>query len=158
MSLDVQTAILQRRSIRRFSPRPIDDAVLLELVELARLYASGGNIQPVRFSILSAPPYKDQLFHLLHWAAYIPGFSISAEERPPHISSFYGTQKSAMAVRLRLVQQPQRLCLPPKSMDSPPVVSAIFPQKAFQSFYQFRQNMRLNLSLQSDTLRRQAQL
>ena len=83
MSLDVQTAILQRRSIRRFSPRPIDDAVLLELVELARLYASGGNIQPVRFSILSAPPYKDQLFHLLHWAAYIPGFSISAEERPP---------------------------------------------------------------------------
>lgn len=81
--MDVQTAILQRRSIRRFSPRPIDDAVLLELVELARLYASGGNIQPVRFSILSAPPCKDQLFHLLHWAAYIPGFSISAEERPP---------------------------------------------------------------------------
>ena len=83
MSLDVKTAILLRHSIRRFSSKAIEASVLLELVELARLYASGGNIQPVRFSILSAPPYKDQLFHFLHWAAYIPGFSISAEERPP---------------------------------------------------------------------------
>lgn len=83
MSLDVKTAILQRRSIRRFSPKPIEDAVLFELVELACLYASGGNMQPVRFSILSATPYKDQLFHLLHWAAYLPGFSIPSGERPP---------------------------------------------------------------------------
>lgn len=83
MSLDVKTAILLRHSIRRFSSKTIEDSVLLELVELARLYASGGNIQPVRFSILSAPPYKDQLFHLLHWAAYLPGFSIPSGERPP---------------------------------------------------------------------------
>lgn len=81
--MDVKTAILQRRSIRRFSPKPIEDAVLFELVELACLYASGGNMQPVRFSILSATPYKDQLFHLLHWAAYLPGFSIPSGERPP---------------------------------------------------------------------------
>ena len=81
--MDVKTAILQRRSIRRFSSKLIEESVLLELVALARLYASGGNIQPVRFSILSVPPYTDQLFHLLHWAAYLPGFSIPSQEQPP---------------------------------------------------------------------------
>lgn len=48
-----------------------------------------------------------------------PAFLFHRENGHPHMSSFYGTQKSAMAARLNLVQQPQRLCLPPKSMDLP---------------------------------------
>ena len=55
-----------------------------------------------------------------------PAFLFHRENGHPHMSSFYGTQKSAIAARLNLVQQPQRLCSPPKSMDLPPVVSAIF--------------------------------
>lgn len=81
--MEVKTAIRQRRSIRRFSAKPVAFEVLLELVELARFYASGGNLQPIRFSILSAQPFKDQLFHLLNWAAYLPEFYIPAEEQPP---------------------------------------------------------------------------
>lgn len=81
--VDVKTAILHRRSIRRFSPEPVDSSLLIELVSLARLYASGGNLQPVRFSIQSSPSYLNQLFQLLHWAAYLPDFHISVEEQPP---------------------------------------------------------------------------
>ena len=47
--MDIQTAIMNRRTIRRFAPKPITDRQLTALVDLARLYASGGNLQPIRF-------------------------------------------------------------------------------------------------------------
>lgn len=81
--MDVKTAILQRRSIRRFSPENVEEAALSELVSLARLYASSGNLQPVRFLIVSRHAQAESVFSLLHWAAYLPEFQIAPEERPP---------------------------------------------------------------------------
>lgn len=79
--MDMKEAILSRRSIRRFLPKPVEDSVLLELVELARFYASGGNLQPIRFAIVSREPARSQLFAGLKWAMYLPQFSIREDQR-----------------------------------------------------------------------------
>lgn len=75
-------AMYQRRSIRKFSPEPIPVSDLKEIVEVARLYPSGGNLQPVRFAVLSAKELTDALFADLKWAMYLPGYTIGETERP----------------------------------------------------------------------------
>lgn len=80
--MDVQTAIMQRRTIRRFQNKPVDPSVLRELVRLSRLYASGGNLQPIRYAVVTKQELLDNVFKTLKWAAYLPGFEIKEDERP----------------------------------------------------------------------------
>lgn len=51
--MQVQEAIRTRRSIRRFQDRPVDGETLKKLVDLARLHASGGNMQPLRYAVIA---------------------------------------------------------------------------------------------------------
>ena len=75
--------VLKNRSYRRFYKDPIDRKTLEELVDLARLSASGGNLQPLKY-MLSCDEEKNYLiFPTLSWAGYLrewPG--PSKEERP----------------------------------------------------------------------------
>ena len=71
-----------RRSIRKFRPEPVSHDCLKEIVEVARLYPSGGNLQPVRFAIVSSQELNDVVFADLKWAMYLPGFTIAPHERP----------------------------------------------------------------------------
>lgn len=75
-------AMLLRRSIRKFRPERIPYACLKHMVEVSRLYPSGGNLQPVRFAIVSTPALTDSLFADLRWAMYLPGYTIAPSERP----------------------------------------------------------------------------
>ena len=47
--MEVFRAILERRSIRSFSDRPVADEAVERLLEAARWAPSGGNVQPWRF-------------------------------------------------------------------------------------------------------------
>jgi len=80
--MDVKTAILNRRSIRKFDARPIDDRQLVQLVDLARFHATGGNTQPLSYAIVSRDPMKRQIFDLLAWAAYLPDYTCTEEFQP----------------------------------------------------------------------------
>lgn len=80
--MDVQTAILQRRTIRRFQKTAVDPERIRKLVDLSRLYASGGNLQPIRYIGVTEKKLRDKIFPALRWAAYLPGFQISEENRP----------------------------------------------------------------------------
>ena len=75
-------AMLQRRSIRKFRPEVVPVSVLREIVEISRLYPSGGNLQPVRFAIITRKDLRDAVFADLKWAMYLPGYTISGNERP----------------------------------------------------------------------------
>ena len=75
-------AILSRRSIRKFRPDPVSVDALREIVEVSRLYPSGGNLQPVRFAIISEKNLCDAIFSDLKWAMYLPGYTIGDTERP----------------------------------------------------------------------------
>jgi nitroreductase len=76
--------ILKNRSYRRFyEDISIEYETLEELVDLARLSATGGNMQPLKF-ILSCDPQKNALiFPHLMWAAYLKDWPGPVEgERP----------------------------------------------------------------------------
>ena len=75
-------AMQLRRSIRKFRPEPIPAVQLKEIVEISRLYPSGGNLQPVRFAIVTSPELTDAVFSDLRWAMYLPDFTIEPDERP----------------------------------------------------------------------------
>lgn len=75
-------AMQKRRSIRKFRPDPIDTADLKQIVEISRLYPTGGNLQPVRFAIVYTTPLTDAIFEDLKWAMYLPGYTIAQNERP----------------------------------------------------------------------------
>jgi nitroreductase len=76
--------VTRNRSYRRFiQSTAVSRATLEELVELARLSASGGNQQPLKY-ILSCEPQRNALvFQTLSWARLIEGWGGPAEgERP----------------------------------------------------------------------------
>ena len=76
--------IVRNRSYRRFCQEvPIPCEVLRELVDLARLSASGANRQPLKY-ILSCDAEKNVLiFPNLAWAGYLPDWGGPHEgERP----------------------------------------------------------------------------
>ena len=80
----IKDLIAKNRSYRRFfENEKISRETLLDLVELARLSASGGNIQPLKF-ILSYESKKNALiFPHLSWAGYLKDWDGPIEgERP----------------------------------------------------------------------------
>lgn len=80
--MDIKTAICQRRTIRRFLNKPVTPEQLRTLADLSRLYASGGNLQPIRYVGVTDPALLDKIFATLRWAAYLPGFVIREDQRP----------------------------------------------------------------------------
>ena len=80
--MDVKTAILKRRSIRKFEARPIEADKLTALVDLARFHATGGNVQPLSYAIVSKDPLKQKVFEQLAWAAYLPDYTCTEDHQP----------------------------------------------------------------------------
>ena len=76
--------ISANRSCRRFRQEsPIDESTLLELVDLARLSASGGNAQQLKYILSYSPERNAAIFPHLAWAAGLPDWPGPAEgERP----------------------------------------------------------------------------
>jgi len=72
------------RSVRRFdSSQKIDRAAIIELVGLTRLCASGRNLQPLRYHIITEPEECDRLFPALAWAGYYTDWTGPAESERP---------------------------------------------------------------------------
>lgn len=81
--MNVNTAILSRRSIRRFKQKPISITILKKLVNAARLAPSAANLQPLEFFIVNNHELCDKVFETLSWAGYIkPEWRPNKKERP----------------------------------------------------------------------------
>lgn len=80
--MNIEAAIVNRRTIRHFRNIPVEMDLLRKLVSLSRLYASGGNIQPIRYAAVNDESTLNSIFDTLKWAAYLPDFTISREQRP----------------------------------------------------------------------------
>jgi nitroreductase len=72
------------RSIRRFrESEEISTQTLRGLVELARVSASAGNLQPLRFYLSNTPEKNAEIFPALGWAGYLKDWPGPARgERP----------------------------------------------------------------------------
>ena len=76
--------VVKTRSYRRFvESEPITLETMQELVDLARLAASGANMQPLKFMVSCEPDRNAAIFPLLAWAGYLEDWPGPGEgERP----------------------------------------------------------------------------
>ena len=76
--------VLGNRSYRRFHQEvPVDLDLLRELVDLARLSASGANLQPLKYILSNEAGRNAAIFDTLGWAAYLKDWAGPEEgERP----------------------------------------------------------------------------
>src|SRR5512133_86440 len=71
------------RSYRRFyEDVPVGERVLRDLVDLARVSASGRNLQPLRYVLSCDPARNELIFPQLSWAGYLGGWKPAVGERP----------------------------------------------------------------------------
>jgi len=80
----IKELILKNRTYRRFyEDVKIERDVLEELIDLARLSSSGGNLQPLKYIISNEPEKNNLIFKHLKWAAYFTDWDGPCEgERP----------------------------------------------------------------------------
>jgi nitroreductase len=76
--------VQKTRSYRRFHQEAtIEESTLRELVDLARLSASGANRQPLKFALVCDPETNAAVYAHLSWAAYLEDWPGPSEgERP----------------------------------------------------------------------------
>ncbi len=81
----MRDTVVTNRSIRRFKQdERVMAATLRKFVDLARQTASGANLQPLRYIIVSGPEACDRIFPNLAWAGYLRDWAGPEEgERPP---------------------------------------------------------------------------
>lgn len=82
--MKLKSLILKNRSYRRFHQKHfITRKVLSDLVDLARLSASGANLQPLKFILSYKPDKNKKIFSNLAWAGYLKTWNGPEEgERP----------------------------------------------------------------------------
>ncbi len=82
--MTVRDLLTRSRSFRRFrEDRPIDDRVLRELVDLARLCPSAANRQPLKYLISCDPERNALIFGHLRWAAALKDWPGPTEQERP---------------------------------------------------------------------------
>ena len=76
--------VLKNRSTRRFrEEQKVTRETLTQLVDLARLSASGGNAQPLKYMLSCDPERNTAIFPCLGWAGYLKDWDGPAPgERP----------------------------------------------------------------------------
>ncbi len=81
----IRELIVQTRTIRRFKEdERLDETVLRELIDLARLGGSARNSQPLRYMMVTDRQLCARIFPHLGWAGYLTDWPGPAEgERPP---------------------------------------------------------------------------
>lgn len=57
-AMTVSDAVASRRSVRAFTDRPVDTALLRDMLERAQRAPSGGNVQPWMVSVLTGEPLQ----------------------------------------------------------------------------------------------------
>lgn len=66
-NVEFDQVIQRRRSIRNFKADPVPDQAIFDILEAARLAASGGNIQPWRFVVIKSQEIKEKLKAATRW-------------------------------------------------------------------------------------------
>lgn len=82
--MKLKDLVKANRSYRRFDPRiAVEAATLRELVDLARLSASGANLQPLKYYLSGQPGTNSEIFSHLSWAGYLKGWNGPSEDERP---------------------------------------------------------------------------
>jgi nitroreductase len=79
----IKELVRKTRSCRRFREEPVPVELLRDLIDLARLSASGANLQPLKYILSGERETNEIIFPLLKWAGYLKEWEGPGEgERP----------------------------------------------------------------------------
>ena len=94
--MNVYDLIMTRRTIRKFTQKPIERDLMVKLIDAARMAPTAANAQPLSFGIITEKGLCDQIFPLLGWARYLNGtYTPTESERPTaYIAVFIDGEKS----------------------------------------------------------------
>jgi nitroreductase len=94
----VSEAVVSRRSVRRFTDRPVDPEMLRDVLETAQRAPSGGNLQPWHGLVLSGDPLARLIDHLA--AEAIPlgrgGMQPEYDIYPPGLDEPYESRRTGV--------------------------------------------------------------
>ena len=76
-------AILNRRTIRKFTQKPIEQEKLVKMINAARLAPSGANLQPLKYVVVTDKNLLEDVFQTTKWAAYIAPHGTPKEGEKP---------------------------------------------------------------------------
>ena len=98
----ISELVRRTRSCRRFyEEHPISKETLRDLVDLARLGASGGNKQPLKYLLSSERAMNDVIFPKLGWAGYLKGWlGPEPGERPSAYIIILGDKTIRKSIRV----------------------------------------------------------
>lgn len=75
--------INSRRTIRKFSQKPIERELIEKFINCARLAPSGANLQPIKYIGINSKEMTDKIFPHVKWAGYLaPNYNPKENERP----------------------------------------------------------------------------
>ncbi len=80
--MEVSKALINRRTIRKFTQETIPSKALLDLVEYARVAAYPANLQPLKFVIIDKKVLTDKIFPHTKWAGYLVDGTPKENEKP----------------------------------------------------------------------------
>ncbi len=69
--MKVYQSILNRRTIRKFIQKPVEREQLVKMINAARLAPSGGNLQPLKYVVVTDPEMLEPVFQTTRWAGYL---------------------------------------------------------------------------------------
>jgi nitroreductase len=82
--VDYASLVEKNRSYRRFdAAAALDEATLIELVDLARKTPSAGNLQPLKYIVSASEETNRDVFDSLGWAGYLPDWPGPEEKERP---------------------------------------------------------------------------
>ncbi len=89
--MEVSKALLERRTIRKFTQEQLNPDDLKQIVEYARLCAYPANMQPLKFAVITDKKMLDDIFPFTKWAGYLPETGTPKEdERPTAYIAVFG--------------------------------------------------------------------
>ena len=95
--MNVSEAVASRRSVRRFTDRPVERAVIERVLEKARNSPSGGNVQPWNAVVLTGEPLAKLTQAILAKAASEPmGSGVEYDIYPTALEGRYEAQRRAV--------------------------------------------------------------
>lgn len=69
--MELETVMRERRTVRRFSQKPIPDEELRHLIDMGRLASCGRNAQRLRYMVVRTPELAAQIFPHTAWAGSV---------------------------------------------------------------------------------------